>query len=238
MTSRISIPAPCPASWAEMTPAPGGRHCAACNKVVVDFSSMNTAEATAYLQRHPEACGRFKPEQINPLSSWAPWLAAAVLTLSSCETSPSASSTLSPEPPAKETLVHPDSILVHGRVVDKGSGQPLVRAIIISEQDTSLHTRTNADGTFALLLPRSLRGTQLVAAQPMPDHLTPNDLEPGLYIPRYFAAEAGAPAVIQLRNPGPMIGQPILEPQENYSPAVMPRIVHLAPPPPPPKLSR
>ncbi|RSK46553.1 peptidase associated/transthyretin-like domain-containing protein [Hymenobacter perfusus] len=239
MTSRISIPAPCPACWADMTAAPGGRHCAACNKVVVDFSSMNTAEATAYLQRHPEACGRFKPEQINPLSNWAPWLAAAVLALSSCETSPSTNSTMSPELLAKETLVHhQDSILVHGKVVDKGSGQPLARAIIISEQDTSLHTRTNADGTFTLLLPRSLRGTQLVAAQPMPDHLTPNDPEPGLYIPRYFAAEEDAPAVIQLRNPGPMIGQPILELQENYSPAVMSRIMHLAPPPPPPNLSQ
>ncbi|AHJ99697.1 peptidase associated/transthyretin-like domain-containing protein [Hymenobacter swuensis] len=231
MASRISLPQPCPASWADMTPASGGRHCAACNKVVVDFTSLTEAETVAALRQPDRVCGRFRQEQINPLASWAPWLAAAVLTLSSCETSSSAGSTLSPELPAKETLVHQDSILVRGKVVDKGSGQPLAQAIIISEQDTSFHTRTDAEGTFALLLPRSLRGTQLVAAQPEPAHLTPDDPEPGLYIPRYFSADESRPIVIRLRNPGPMIGMPVLEPQENYSPAVMSRVMHLAPPP-------
>ncbi|MET4105858.1 hypothetical protein ABIB60_001192 [Hymenobacter sp. UYP22] len=139
--------------------------------------------------------------------------------------------------PAKQTVVHQDSILVRGKVVDRQSGRPLVHAIIISELDTTLYTRTIADGTFALVLPNALRGTQLVAAQPIPSNLRPDDPEPGLYIPRYFSAEESMPTIIQLRNPGPMIGQPTLEPQENYSPAVMPRIIHLGPPPPPPKLS-
>ncbi|MET4105857.1 hypothetical protein [Hymenobacter sp. UYP22] len=85
MATRVSLPAPCPASWADMTPAPGGRHCAACNKVVVDFTSMTTAEVVAYLQRHPYACGKFSPAHTNPISSWAPWLAAAMLSLSACE---------------------------------------------------------------------------------------------------------------------------------------------------------
>ena len=36
---------PCQVDWAEMTPAPGGRHCAQCDKVVVDLTRATRREA-------------------------------------------------------------------------------------------------------------------------------------------------------------------------------------------------
>ncbi|WP_161806884.1 hypothetical protein [Hymenobacter sp. AT01-02] len=49
MSVCITIPTPCLATWQDMPPAPGGRHCGAYNKVVVDFTQLSEAEAVAYL---------------------------------------------------------------------------------------------------------------------------------------------------------------------------------------------
>lgn len=43
------IPAPCPASWNAMTPSGNGRHCATCDKVVVDVTAMAPPAAKAFL---------------------------------------------------------------------------------------------------------------------------------------------------------------------------------------------
>ena len=40
MSSDFTIPEPCHESWGDMTPAERGRHCAVCDKVVVDLTSM------------------------------------------------------------------------------------------------------------------------------------------------------------------------------------------------------
>ncbi len=42
--SDLHIPTPCHESWDGMTPMANGRHCAACNHVVVDITSMPVAE--------------------------------------------------------------------------------------------------------------------------------------------------------------------------------------------------
>lgn len=66
-----------------MVPASGGRHCAACQKTVLDFSLKTDAEILTYFQQ-PSAgktCGRFRAGQLNrplqPLaatSTWRRWL--------------------------------------------------------------------------------------------------------------------------------------------------------------------
>jgi hypothetical protein len=63
----ILISEPCPASWAAMTPAAGGRHCAACAKTVVDFSQKTDAELLVYLAQASRAstCGRLRPDQVG-----------------------------------------------------------------------------------------------------------------------------------------------------------------------------
>ena len=71
--------------------APAGRHCAACQQTVVDFTLKTDAEILAFLARAAggSACGRFAAEQLErPLqcaapaaptaARWRAWLAALV----------------------------------------------------------------------------------------------------------------------------------------------------------------
>ena len=87
--TSVRIPRPCAASWAAMTPTPTGRHCAACQKTVVDFTQKTDAEILAYLAGAAgPACGRFRAGQLaRPLQvatpggaapRWRAWLAALV----------------------------------------------------------------------------------------------------------------------------------------------------------------
>ena len=72
-----------------MTPATAGRHCAACEKTVVDFTLKTDAEILAFLAGavSGRTCGRFAAGQLErPLqravlaapTRWRAWLAAAV----------------------------------------------------------------------------------------------------------------------------------------------------------------
>ncbi|RZK59837.1 MAG: hypothetical protein EOO59_07385 [Hymenobacter sp.] len=82
--TQLDLPQPCPAQWAAMTPTPHGRHCAACQKTVVDFTLKTDAEILAYLaQAVSTPCGRFQASQLaRPLlpppapSRWRTWLGA------------------------------------------------------------------------------------------------------------------------------------------------------------------
>ncbi|WBA41267.1 hypothetical protein [Hymenobacter canadensis] len=227
--ATVSIPQPCPASWADMTPAPGGRHCGACNKIVVDFSAFSAAEVQQYLQRHPEACGRFQATHVGQAPVWAPWLAAALAALSSCKTEPFVVAPQAANTPVDATR----HFLMRGTVVDNSTGRPLAQALVISEQDTTFLTHTAADGSFQLRLPLHLLGTRLVAAienGKMPAES--QELE-GSYLPKYFPADNTTGSVVSLRNPGMIIGQAELASDECYSPVVM---RYVMPPPPPPHL--
>ena len=72
-----------------MSPVANGRHCAACQKTVVDFTLKTDAEILAHLARaaNGPTCGRFAAGQLErPLqraapaapTRWQVWLAAAV----------------------------------------------------------------------------------------------------------------------------------------------------------------
>ena len=58
----ISLPHPCSEDWEGMTPAQKGRHCAACNKTVVDFSLMNDGEIIDLIKwsKGNLPCGHFQ----------------------------------------------------------------------------------------------------------------------------------------------------------------------------------
>ena len=67
---QIVIPTPCHESWEEMTPVDGGRHCAHCNKRVIDFTQSSDEELyNAVTSANGELCGRLLTTQINrPIS--------------------------------------------------------------------------------------------------------------------------------------------------------------------------
>lgn len=63
---KLNIPQPCNESWHQMTPAARGRHCASCQKTVVDFSNSTDATILAYFKSaNQSVCGRFKNEQLD-----------------------------------------------------------------------------------------------------------------------------------------------------------------------------
>ena len=79
---RLSIPTPCTQDWEAMAPAGQGRHCAACQKVVVDFSRMTDEELVTWMQTRAgqEICGRLETGQLGrelvsalPLVRKQPW---------------------------------------------------------------------------------------------------------------------------------------------------------------------
>src|SRR5262245_52388784 len=63
---KVSIPNPCSKSWNVMTPAENGRYCNSCEKIVIDFTTMNEEEIKQYFLNSKErVCGHFKPEQLD-----------------------------------------------------------------------------------------------------------------------------------------------------------------------------
>ena len=63
----IRIDSPCHENWHQMSDAEKGKHCAACNKNIIDFSILTDAEIIQYIESNKEAemCGRFNTSQIE-----------------------------------------------------------------------------------------------------------------------------------------------------------------------------
>lgn len=178
MTRRatsIHIPQPCAKSWDAMTPASGGRHCATCQKTVVDFSLKSDAEILAYLAgAKGETCGRLSNEQLNrPLlptlaersraaGRWRAWLAMALAAWGLRATSAAATGTPTSGPrtathPHKKAsprhrLTPPAPKLLHGTVLDAATHEPLADvAVFLKGENRS--AITDSAGRFSLPLP-------------------------------------------------------------------------------------
>lgn len=62
----LSVPKPCHENWDAMTPQDKGRFCVACQKAVVDFSSMSDRQIAGFFKKPTDAvCGRFDGSQLN-----------------------------------------------------------------------------------------------------------------------------------------------------------------------------
>lgn len=62
---KITIPEPCHENWSQMTPTQKGRHCASCQKEVIDFTSKTDKELAKLLQINSNICGRVRADQLN-----------------------------------------------------------------------------------------------------------------------------------------------------------------------------
>lgn len=65
MNASIQIPNPCNESWSEMVPKQNGRHCGACEKVVVDFTGWEPDAILQYLKSNSKTCGRLRVDQLK-----------------------------------------------------------------------------------------------------------------------------------------------------------------------------
>jgi hypothetical protein len=63
----LSIPEPCHENWNEMLPRDKGAFCAACSKVVIDFTNLSDDDVKNYFlhNRGQQTCGRFKNTQLS-----------------------------------------------------------------------------------------------------------------------------------------------------------------------------
>ncbi|SHK12507.1 carboxypeptidase-like regulatory domain-containing protein [Hymenobacter psychrotolerans] len=169
----LSVPQPCHESWALMTPAAQGRHCAACDKVVLDFTQKTDAEILALLQRAAAPCGRFRPDQLGrpllpppaPAPRWRTWLAAAATVLGLREVAAEesrgqqlqtaevfqAKDVRKVEALRRAAPKAPDTArqILRGRVTDKASGEGLP-GVTVLVPGTTIGVATSADGTFDL----------------------------------------------------------------------------------------
>ncbi|AII51854.1 carboxypeptidase-like regulatory domain-containing protein [Hymenobacter sp. APR13] len=175
---RLSVPQPCSESWAAMTPAAQGRHCAACAKVVIDFTTLSDAEVVALLHRTAAPCGRFREDQLQrvlwplaePAPRWRTWLAAAAAVLGLRELAaeqsvgqqkaamqgntpmPGHQKTGHQQPlfAAAEALAKQNT--VRGRVIDQATGARLPGVTVLL-RGTTVGVSTNFDGSFELAVP-------------------------------------------------------------------------------------
>ena len=167
---HLTISTPCHEDWDAMTPCDRGRHCAACQKKVVDFTAMSDAQLFAFIENLPEQtriCGRLRSDQLSTppppyrishrVRTWVTLAAAVSLPLLGF------SQTGHPVLPAKQTLstnASQDSLrlmgdqegFVQGRLIDS-EGVPLIGATVIATQ-TNSGTYSDQRGCFRLRLPR------------------------------------------------------------------------------------
>src|ERR1700722_206170 len=63
---KLSIPTPCNENWDNMTPNERGRHCASCDKIVIDFSLYTDKQLVEFFEKIKDnVCGRLNRFQLD-----------------------------------------------------------------------------------------------------------------------------------------------------------------------------
>ena len=163
----INIPEPCHEDWNKMTPKDQGRHCASCNKTVVDFTKKTDEQIIKSLESKGNLCGRFKTQQIDrdivlarkdKNNYWS--IAASGLFAFMALGNQDAFAQGEPKPIKTDTLIRPmvkgkvaTSILNEhiyvGTVTTAIDGVPLPGTSVIIK-GTSREAHTDFDGNFTI----------------------------------------------------------------------------------------
>ncbi len=165
----IIIPDECHESWDTMSPAPSGRHCAQCNKTVIDFTSWGDAALYDFFTKPRSGiCGNFHEDQLmrpivappqphSALYRMAMALGLTVLMIPATDIAfaqaPLKHSHGYPaKAPKKKTAS--DTISITGIVLDSNSNRPIanVRVDCLVPGKMQLQSITLADGTFNISL--------------------------------------------------------------------------------------
>ena len=121
----------CKENWNQMPTVGNGRFCQKCQHSVVDFSNWDHAAVHDYKKAHPDACGRYRLEHVEPdLVPLADLLMpkrrilVAGLALGAIQVS---AQTVEPQPteqvaPVPDPVMPPASEEVHGVESDKPDG--------------------------------------------------------------------------------------------------------------------
>ncbi len=173
---KISIAKPCAENWEQMLPAERGRHCAACDRLITDFSTKSDQEILDYLKHaNGKLCGRFNNEQLErnliqetklrSISNWEK-VAASLLFFIGVEKANASDFSVSSNSLTyiesktdtdknihrEKEVVKQDTIEIKGTIVDERTKEPIPFVVIISEK-YSIKTTTDFDGKFKILVP-------------------------------------------------------------------------------------
>ncbi len=193
----------CTEKWAEMTPVEQGRHCAVCDRCVVDFSEKSTLEVLHTLTFSEERiCGRFRPDHFHPLEgkpkkSKHHWTLAALFPMllggasavqaqhpmiTPTEQHPFGENTQIPDQrEAQKAPVQVPKGQFKGLVLDE-MGEPMILCSVLIE-GTKTGVYTDLDGQFTLdldwaNLPDTIRiGFYYVGYEPMQIELTEESVQ-------------------------------------------------------------
>lgn len=157
-TVHLHIPNPCSENWNAMTVHDAlHRHCAACDRVLTDFSQMTEAEIISVLQGGKKTCGRFLkeqldrnyfvPEKISPRRSKHWWLILPSLFGSAAATAQTASTVSTQQVTSQRS-----GGMLTGRVTDSETNLPVASALV-RLLDNSAYATTDLDGNFTITVP-------------------------------------------------------------------------------------
>jgi hypothetical protein len=174
---KISIAKPCAENWEEMLPAEQGRHCAACERLIIDFSVKTDQEILEYIkQTNGKLCGRFSNDQldrdliqesnIRKISIWEK-VAASLLFFISVDKANASDLSIAPKNLSyietrtdtdknihrKKEIAVTDSFELRGTIVDEKTNEFIPFALITIEK-YNLKTYTDFDGRFKLMVPK------------------------------------------------------------------------------------
>ncbi|MBC7864582.1 MAG: carboxypeptidase-like regulatory domain-containing protein [Bacteroidia bacterium] len=179
-TFSLKINKPCTESWDEMTLNGIGKHCASCNKVVIDFSRLSESEIADQIKNAVgKICGRFRKEQLQVVYAVnsrrrAPWYnqffvkmaLTGILTLKLADAGAQTTSTPiekttkdnsgKKKNKIKETTSDKKKT-ISGKVIDKDSREAIQYATI-TIANTKISTVTDAEGKFTIEVPSDFKG--------------------------------------------------------------------------------
>ncbi|AYA37911.1 hypothetical protein D3Y59_13170 [Hymenobacter oligotrophus] len=189
-TTQVEVPRPCAEAWEAMTPTAHGRHCAACQHTVTDFTHKTDAEVLALLRQAAgrRVCGRFRADQLQrPLlvpktaARWHTWLLAAgallgLRALGAPAAQGQTAPTHLPRPgqlpapvPVPQVIalgmVSPGAVIstsVTGQILDAATGEPMP-GVTVLVKGTLVGVSTDMEGRFRLNVPAGARVLQISA---------------------------------------------------------------------------
>ena len=164
---KIQIPKPCSEDIQKMTPVERGVFCGACQKTVIDFSSMSDTEIIEYFKKaaKQKTCGIFSETQLNrnlkPKKTetkryklFFKELAAALVAFFLTSTSAKSQNESTKTEYHQKIEVNPlediaPPFVISGKVVN---GKEALSEAIVSIKDTDYETTSFRNGAFSLLV--------------------------------------------------------------------------------------
>lgn len=178
----LSVPKPCTENWANMTPDEKGRHCASCNKTVIDFSTYTDKELSEFINNNQgRICGRFKPYQLNREISvyetgnnsvWQKvmWGTALATSLAACNNGTNGAThygrykvllTTETDSNKKATTIGPQEKYLTGKVTDEENGKP-IKGIMVSILYLEAEVETDSAGNFKIEMPTGIPSEEVI----------------------------------------------------------------------------